>query len=69
MAERKVMRDCDHALSISRQALVAGLSLGSVYFVPTPVSAADLVLMGQPGRLTLEAPVYGHAYVAGPAQP
>jgi hypothetical protein len=33
------------------------------------VSAADLVLKGQPGRVTLEARVYGHAYAAGPAQP
>ena len=63
------MRDGDHALSISRQAQLAGLSRGNVYSVPTPVSAADLVLMGQPGRVTLEAPVYGHAYAAGLAQP
>ena len=45
MAERKAMRDGDHALSISRQAQLAGLSRDSVYSVPTPVSAADLVLM------------------------
>ena len=44
MAQRNAMMDFTHALSISRQALVAELSLGSVYFVPTPVSAADLVL-------------------------
>jgi putative transposase len=59
MAERKAMRDGDHALSISRQAQLAGLSRGSVYYVPKSVSAADLVLMRQPGRVTLEAPFMG----------
>ena len=38
------MMDSTHALSISRQAQLAGLSRGSVYDVPTSVSAADLAL-------------------------
>ena len=45
MAERNAMMDSPHALSISRQAQLVGISRGSVYDVPTPVSAADLVLM------------------------
>ena len=44
-AERNAMMDSTHALSISRQAQLVGISWGSVYYVPTPVSAADLVLM------------------------
>jgi putative transposase len=39
------MIDATHALPISRQAQLAGISRGSVYYVPTSVSAADLVLM------------------------
>ena len=44
-AERNAMMDSTHARSISRQAQLVGISRGSVYSVPTPVSAADLVLM------------------------
>ena len=39
------MIDSTHALSISRQAQLAGISRGSVYYVPKPVGAADLVRM------------------------
>jgi len=39
------MIDRHHALSISRQAQLAGISRGSVYYLPKPVSAADLALM------------------------
>lgn len=39
------MIDGHHALSISRQAQLAGISRGSVYYVPKPVGAADLVLI------------------------
>ncbi len=38
------MMDSTHARSISRQAQLVGISRGSVYSVPTPVSAADRVL-------------------------
>jgi len=39
------MIDGHHALSISRQAQLAGISRGSVYYLPKPVNAADLALM------------------------
>jgi putative transposase len=45
MAERNAMMNSTHALSISRQAQLAGLSRGSVYDVPMSVSAADLALI------------------------
>ncbi len=45
MAERNAMMDSTHALSISRQAQLVGISRGSVYYMPTPVRAADRVLM------------------------
>ena len=36
------MIDRCHRLSISRQAKLVGISRGSVYYRPKPVSAADL---------------------------
>ena len=39
------MIDRSHALSITRQAQAAGISRGSVYYLPRPVSDADLALM------------------------
>ena len=59
MAERNAMMDSTHALSISRQAQLVGISRGSVYYVPTPVSAADLVLMRHLDALHLEHPFRG----------
>jgi putative transposase len=59
MAERNAMMDSTHALSISRQAQLVGISRGSVYYVPTPVSAADLVLMRHLDALHLEPPFRG----------
>ena len=53
------MMDATHALSISRQAQLVGISRGSVYYVPTPVSAADLVLMRHLDALHLEYPFMG----------
>ena len=53
------MMDSTHALSISRQAQLVGISRGSVYYVPTPVSAADLVLMRHLDALHLEHPFMG----------
>ena len=53
------MMDSAHALSISRQAQLAGLSRGSVYDVPTSVSAADLALMRRLDALHLEPPFMG----------
>ena len=36
-----------HRLPISRQAKLVGISCGSVYYRPKPVSTADLALMRQ----------------------
>lgn len=53
------MMDSTHALSISRQAQLVGISRGSVYYVPKSVSAADLVLMRRMDALHLEHPFMG----------
>jgi putative transposase len=53
------MIDATHALPISRQAQLAGISRGSVYYVPKSVSAADLVLMRRLDELHLEHPFMG----------
>ena len=53
------MIDATHALPISRQAQLAGISRGSVYYVPKSVSAADLVLMRRLDALHLEHPFMG----------
>src|SRR5512140_2730911 len=59
MVERKAMMDATHALSISCQAQLAGISRGSVYSVPKPVGAADLVLMRRLDAMHLEHPFMG----------
>ena len=38
------MIDRDHQLPITRQAQLLGMSRGAVYFLPRPVSQADLAL-------------------------
>ena len=53
------MIDSTHALSISRQAQLAGISRGSVYYEPKPVGAADLVRMCRLDALHLEHPFMG----------
>lgn len=53
------MIDATHALPISRQAQLAGMSRGSVYYVPKSVSQADLVLMRCLDELHLEHPFMG----------
>src|SRR6266480_8093511 len=42
IAERKAMIDRDHELPITKQAEVLRISRGSVYYLPRPMSAADL---------------------------
>jgi len=59
MAEHNAMMDATHALPISRQAQLAGISRGSVYYVPTSVGAADLVLMRRLDALHVEHPFMG----------
>ena len=53
------MIDRDHALPVTRQAQVLGISRGSVYYLPKPVSAADLALMRRIDELHLELPFAG----------
>ncbi|BBP03580.1 hypothetical protein TPL01_11190 [Sulfuriferula plumbiphila] len=53
------MIDGRHALSISRQAQLAGISRGSVYYLPKPDSVADLALMRRIDALHLEHPFMG----------
>src|SRR6267378_3953375 len=52
IAERKAMIDREHDLSITKQAGVLKISRGSVYYLPRPVSSADLEIMR---RLGIEA--------------
>ena len=58
-AERKAMIDRTHELPVKRQAELVGISRGSVYYLPKPVSAADLALMRAIDELHLEHPFAG----------
>ena len=49
----------EHDLSITRQAEIVGISRGSVYYLPRPVSATDLEIMRLLDRLHLEFPFAG----------
>jgi putative transposase len=53
------MIDRDHDLTITRQAELLNISRGSVYYLPRPVSAADLALMRRIDELHLEHPFMG----------
>ena len=53
------MIDRDHKLSITRQASLLNISRGSVYYLPQPVSPADLALMRRIDELHLEHPFRG----------
>ena len=53
------MIDRNHELSITRQAELLGISRGTVYYLPRPVSTADLVLMRRIDELHLEHPFMG----------
>jgi len=44
------MIDRSHSLPLARQARELGISRGSVYYLPRPVSAADLTIMGKRRR-------------------
>ena len=48
-----------HALSVVRQCQILGVSRSTAYYQPTPVSAADLVLMRRIDALHLEYPFAG----------
>jgi putative transposase len=53
------MIDRDHALSVSKQAELAGIARSTVYYLPRPVSAEDLALMKQIDLLDMEFPFAG----------
>lgn len=53
------MIDRDHELSVKRQAELLGISRGSVYYHPEPVSESDLRLMRRIDELHLEHPFAG----------
>ena len=53
------MIDRDHKLSITRQAKLLDISRGTVYYLPQPVSPADLALMRKLDELHLEHPFMG----------
>jgi putative transposase len=49
----------DHKLSITRQANLLNISRGTVYYLPQPISPADLALMRRIDELHLEHPFMG----------
>ena len=65
VAERKTMIDATAKLSVSRRAIVLGISRGSVYDQPRPVSDADLTLMHRTRKLHMEFPFAGSRMLQG----
>ncbi len=59
------MIDRTHQLSITRQAKVLGISRGSAYYKPRPVSDADLALMRRIDELHLDYPFAGSRMLQG----
>lgn len=53
------MIDRDHGLPVTKQAEALNISRGSVYYLPRPVSEADLKLMRRLDELHLEFPFAG----------
>jgi putative transposase len=53
------MIDRVHALPIARQARELGISRGSVYYLPRPVSASDLAIMRRIDELHMDLPFAG----------
>ena len=53
------MIDRNHPFPLSRQAEAVGISRGSVYYLPKPVSADDLALMRRIDELHLKHPFMG----------
>jgi putative transposase len=53
------MIDREHQLSISAQAKLLGISRGTVYYLPRPISPEDLALMRKLDELHLEHPFMG----------
>ena len=59
------MIDPHAKLGVSRQAIVLGISRGSVYYKPRPVSDADLQLMHRIDKLHMEFPFAGSRMLQG----
>ena len=59
------MIDRTHPLPVTRQALALGISRGSVYYRPRPVSDADLKAMRRIDELHLEHPFAGARMLRG----
>ena len=59
------MIDHDHDLAITKQAEALNISRGSVYYLPRPLSAADLALMRRIDELHLEFPFAGSRMLRG----
>ncbi len=59
------MIDPTAKLSVSRQAIMLGISRGSVYYKPRPVSDADLKLMHRIDKLHMEFPFAGIRMLQG----
>ena len=53
------MIDRDHKLPITRQAELLGISRGAVYYLPRPISQAELALMRRIDQLHLDHPFMG----------
>lgn len=53
------MIDRSHALPLGRQARELGISRGSIYYLPKPVSATDLAIMRRIDELHMEFPFAG----------
>src|SRR3984893_15136327 len=53
------MIDRSHDLPIAKQVKVLGISRGSLYYLPRPVSAADLAVMRRMDELHLDYPFAG----------
>ena len=60
IAERRTMIDPKHTLPIKRQAELVGISRGSVYYLPRPVSQEDLALMRRLDRCIWSIPSWAH---------
>jgi putative transposase len=59
------MIDRAHDLPIAKQAEALSISRGSVYYLPRPVSEADLAVMRRLDRLHLECPFAGSRMLRG----
>lgn len=59
------MTNRDHRLSLARQADLLGISRGSLYYRPPPVSADDLALMRRIDELHMDYPFAGSRMMKG----